>query len=122
MNCIINRTKLHLYYDNQLSNDETGQMRIHVSKCESCRKEIDYLNKLADNYSEINKHIASEYDDSIFLDLVKSKDKFRIKDVLKDIYLCAVKNPVHRFHISKQMEEIFLQKYPSWINRWVFYC
>lgn len=120
MNCEIDKTKLHLYFDNQLDEHEIRFVSQHIVNCKICKQEIDYLFKLKQQLSLMTTVSISPSLSSKLNRIGKSKGSFilLIQDIIKITFI----NRNETFHIDKAFEMILHEKYNKNIIRWIFFC
>ena len=120
MKCDVEKIKIHLYHDKQLSEEDSKFLSHHISECESCSKELKYLSLLDKKFTEIPFQKVSQ---KLLLRLNRiEKKKFNILELFKDIYKISIKNKDKIFHINATLESLLHEKYSEKIIRWVFYC
>lgn len=120
MKCEIEKARLHLFFDNQLDEEESNYIQQHIKKCKECSNEIEFLSFLKTQFTKQNNVKISK---QLFSNLAKiDKNKFSFIGLIKDIVKLVFKNKSGIFQIDFATELLLREKYPCKIIRWVFYC
>lgn len=120
MKCEIDKEKLHLFSDNQLSEAEEITLNQHVLNCNYCTAELQYLKQLRKDFSKMEPVKISPQLLSLLNQIDKPKRKFFL--LLTDIIKIIFRNETGIFHIDAIAEMTLHGKYSERIIRWVFYC